>query len=968
MAESQKGTSSSVDPKEKKSSLDEEVGKEFLGSWKSLSVTGDETMDFSFDTVPSGKRKTFNFDKLDMDFNLDGDFDKLTSFKLDMPDLDFSSPSKKTAKPKESSKGESSRANHQGKQDCFTFSFDFNELDNFNFDSTLIQGERKASMKNPDCKGAGSDRNEHQGSKVNPAGGPDAFDDSQTNKLHASENATSSIVETTFSGAATGNSSSDNFPSKRGNFGDLVVPHSTRTSPEKIISASTEEADQQSYFLEKAMPTEACAQPTTQILPVQSVHVKHEGKQDCFTFSFDFNESGNFNSDSTLIQGQKKTSMKNPDSKGPGSDRSEHQSSKVNLAGGDDAFDDSRTKKLPASENATSSIVETTVDGAGPGNSSNGNFPSKYGNFENLVVPHSTKTSLEKIISANTEEANQQSCILEKARPMEACAQPATQILPVKSVDGNDSTQDTESDILASPLATKVNTKSVAEDNVSDTDRMITVVGINCENSQLNSAPPYFNGLEIARNKSVKTDGEAHTGNLIGTEPLPDDQDIEASSTSSLLQTRPCGFNASEDIQMSASKLLVPTRSEHVVNNVTPIKEKKLEVVRSKFFKRSKEVETKIGQPPSTTVEGSSFGSKAIDANCPANGKREGFNAINAQTQRKLIGDSKSFSMEMTKEPALLGSEKNVKNPCNTREGLNGDAKQNVYKLVTNPKPPDKEVTKKDSIVPGSGMNIKDLSNFGANKSSTQTSANSTAVVSCMGSTWNSKMISVEGLKAGKRTPDLSGLKISRTLGVSKDQSNALLKREINFLRNSEKNREVQGFTESKIVHPIVNAEKKTLLNASLKRKTASNVDILPLNPQKRLSHSPNETRNVKEPLEITVEEQGCNHDNQAESNALYDHPTSKLEIPQQETTKEQDIPLAMEDDRNVEKAEAYAKELEDIVNMLKKKYDEAKEILVRAIVNNNSLLMLNHPMFDEKISFQCSLLFSLLSLPSILV
>jgi hypothetical protein len=37
---------------------------------------------------------------------------------------------------------------------------------------------------------------------------------------------------------------------------------------------------------------------------------------------------------------------------------------------------------------------------------------------------------------------------------------------------------------------------------------------------------------------------------------------------------------------------------------------------------------------------------------------------------------------------------------------------------------------------------------------------------------------------------------------------------------------------------------------------------------------------------------------------------------------------------------------------MLKKKHEEAKEIMVRAIVTNNSLLMLNHPMFDEKISF----------------
>ncbi|RRT77692.1 hypothetical protein B296_00006179 [Ensete ventricosum] len=40
------------------------------------------------------------------------------------------------------------------------------------------------------------------------------------------------------------------------------------------------------------------------------------------------------------------------------------------------------------------------------------------------------------------------------------------------------------------------------------------------------------------------------------------------------------------------------------------------------------------------------------------------------------------------------------------------------------------------------------------------------------------------------------------------------------------------------------------------------------------------------------------------------------------------------------------------LCNMLKKKHDEAKEVLVRAVVNNNKLLMLNHPMIEEKISF----------------
>ena len=61
------------------------------------------------------------------------------------------------------------------------------------------------------------------------------------------------------------------------------------------------------------------------------------------------------------------------------------------------------------------------------------------------------------------------------------------------------------------------------------------------------------------------------------------------------------------------------------------------------------------------------------------------------------------------------------------------------------------------------------------------------------------------------------------------------------------------------------------------------------------------------------------------------------------------------------------------ICNMLRKKHEEAKEILVRAIVNNNNLLMLNHPIYDEKISllslvlssFFLCLVFSVLEIPS---
>lgn len=253
-----------------------------------------------------------------------------------------------------------------------------------------------------------------------------------------------------------------------------------------------------------------------------------------------------------------KTSMKNPESERVGLERSESQSAKVNLAGGDDAFVDNQTNKLPASDNAISSIIDSTFNVVGAGNSSNGNFPSQHGTIGNVVVQHSTRTSPEKIICASTKEADQQSCFLEKAMPTEAYAQLTTQVLPVQSADGNDSTRDTESDIQTRPLDTKVNIESVAGDNVSD--RMITVVGINHGKSQLNLAPPYFNGVESTQSRSEKTDGETQTRNLIGTEPIPDDRDLEATSTSSILQTRPHGFKASEDIQKSASKLLAPTR------------------------------------------------------------------------------------------------------------------------------------------------------------------------------------------------------------------------------------------------------------------------------------------------------------------------------------------------------------------------------------------------------------------------
>jgi len=43
---------------------DDEIGKEFLGFWKSMSMPDDDAMDFSFDTVSKGKKKTLDFEKI----------------------------------------------------------------------------------------------------------------------------------------------------------------------------------------------------------------------------------------------------------------------------------------------------------------------------------------------------------------------------------------------------------------------------------------------------------------------------------------------------------------------------------------------------------------------------------------------------------------------------------------------------------------------------------------------------------------------------------------------------------------------------------------------------------------------------------------------------------------------------------------------------------------------------------------
>ncbi|XP_073108832.1 uncharacterized protein At4g18490 isoform X2 [Elaeis guineensis] len=152
MADSQKGAASTSFA-QKKSPLDEDFGNDFLSSWSSAKM-GKDAIDFDVESVPRIGKKSFNFDKLD-DFELGSDFDKLSSFKMDISDLDFSSPVNKTEKTTEKSSKEFLLGKQESKKDKFAFSFDFNELDKFDLDSKLVKGEKKLSKCmddiEPDC-------------------------------------------------------------------------------------------------------------------------------------------------------------------------------------------------------------------------------------------------------------------------------------------------------------------------------------------------------------------------------------------------------------------------------------------------------------------------------------------------------------------------------------------------------------------------------------------------------------------------------------------------------------------------------------------------------------------------------------------------------------------------------------------------------------------------------------------------
>eukprot|EP01018_Ginkgo_biloba_P000909 Gb_07196 [translate_table: standard] len=232
------------------------------------------------------------------------------------------------------------------------------------------------------------------------------------------------------------------------------------------------------------------------------------------------------------------------------------------------------------------------------------------------------------------------------------------------------------------------------------------------------------------------------------------------------------------------------------------------------------------------------------------------------------------------------------------------------------------------------------------------------------------------------------------TLKQAKERLLSSSKTTINFSSNSSHGKKIQAFTDpkNKTLSPVLPLKRKPL-----EKSMAETVSMNPLkrvsgSPQmtedksndtvrKSLSHPPTYEGNIQDRIyrktpsqhtlsgnileekmpdieksrESVIQQQILDSDREAEGSRSNPDTDQHLSphLSAESYSRESDDVWMPENDETAEKADRCSRDLEDMCKMLKKKHEEAKDLLVRAIVNNNLLLMLNHPLHEEKISFQ---------------
>ncbi|KAG0489154.1 hypothetical protein HPP92_007965 [Vanilla planifolia] len=151
------------------------------------------------------------------------------------------------------------------------------------------------------------------------------------------------------------------------------------------------------------------------------------------------------------------------------------------------------------------------------------------------------------------------------------------------------------------------------------------------------------------------------------------------------------------------------------------------------------------------------------------------------------------------------------------------------------------------------------------------------------------------------------------------------------------------------------NTDTLLYLHTPLKRKIDEELiaDLDASSPSKCVKESITHKRNLFEPSSNTkLKTVSLIKSTETSQEVAIDANLTSLTAVREKEHLVSEVPSCSEDEKNLQKAQNLTKELDSICCTLRKKHAEAKELQVRSIINNASLLLLNYPLQEEKISF----------------
>ncbi|MCL7036669.1 hypothetical protein MKW94_000876 [Papaver nudicaule] len=912
MVESPKEPASSC--KNKSSLLDEEIGKDFFSSWKTVSVAEDDAMDFtspSFSKSSKGKKSNFNFDKLDMDFALDGDFGNISSsFKIGMPDLDFSSPPRRPGKPNETSGKEFESGKPENKKDRFNFSFDFNDSkkeekkSDKGAESAYDQDPVREHEKNQNSRGnmiAGGSKNLDSVSDVNPSAS------TNVGKLKVSESF--DLDSSWMEGKNKSDRSAETGKDKKSEFLHEQTQYSRSNLGPGGINANQKDRSSRGNMAaggSKNHDSFGDGDPST------STDV---GK---------LKVSDSFDLDSSWMEGENKSDRSVETGKEKKSEFPEQtQYSRSNLGGGSNAFEDTESNIFFTPKRVTTSMAEHSRGSSTKDDSRINCSPTRSAKMQNINVSHGT-TSPEKEGNISTKMTNQLGQQMKGTVSTEQISQCSTQDLCISSVSTIGSIQEAVPELMAEHIAdAQVKTTDGGEQDIGI--KMVAGLESNLvDASNLERSSPRdvrgqrITNVSVAR--ELDTQNTGNTGDSDTLAPAQSDTVEDAAVESGTQDTLPSKHHMIEDRSpvpkhSMSNHLLPPLHSDPKVHKPAQIKEKGVGNIHFKPLIRSEG----IGDQANTAV--------TSGKSCSPNSRSTETPGLSPLNERRLNTSNDNAKVADQRVKASCSSDTRSKDLPVAPKSVKNDIRQNISGSQDHPSSLLEQKSKYSSLR-CVNPRLPSIAPIRNNKS--------------ISSTGNDKSPS----NVLKKTPDNPCSKVSRPMTSKNDPPHSNVPREIKSLSPRVGNPTVSINATSELVHSV-GLQKYGLLSPSLKRKNLEGSDADPATsyPLKRFAGSPNESRKptkASERFEKTPPLQSSSY-----------RSTSTVEFTLGSSLSAFGVPLTMEDDGIAEKAEAYSKELEDICNMLKKKHEEAKEILVRAIVNNNNLLMLNHPLYEEKISFE---------------